>query len=248
MTPAADLGLALFAAHLSEDFILRGERAADSGRRPGPLALHAARRAALAYILAGRWTQWPAPVTVFCVQGAIDLFTERTDRRGIGKFLGGQALHLAAVVLIAAGFGGGAALGFWIDRFGSTVTRILVAACGGTICVRVAAVVVGFWVQPYLDEIRRSRPSDSEADYRGLKSGGRVIGQWERGLIFLFVLMGQPGAVGFLIAAKSVFRFGELSDRHNRMEAEYITIGTLMSFGLAVAVAELTRRILRGTL
>jgi hypothetical protein len=62
-----------------------------------------------------------------------------------------------------------------------------------------------------------------------------VIGQWERALIFIFVFIGQPGAVGFLVAAKSIFRFGELSDRRNRMEAEYITIGTLMSFGMAIA-------------
>jgi hypothetical protein len=75
---------------------------------------------------------------------------------------------------------------------------------------------------------------------RGLSNGGRVIGQWERALIFLFVAVNQPGAIGFLIAAKSIFRFGELKDRENRMEAEYITIGTLMSFGWATATAYAT--------
>ncbi len=44
------------------------------------------------------------------------------------------------------------------------------------------------------------------------------------------MLVNQPAGVGFLIAAKSVFRFGELSDSSRRMEAEYIIIGTLYSF------------------
>ena len=47
---------------------------------------------------------------------------------------------------------------------------------------------------------------------------------------------GQPAGVGFLVAAKSIFRFGELKEHHNRLEAEYITIGTLMSFAWGLAV------------
>lgn len=79
------------------------------------------------------------------------------------------------------------------------------------------------------------------APQRGFSDGGAAIGRLERLLIYLFVLSGNPGAVGFLIAAKSIFRFGELSDHANRLEAEYITIGTLMSFavGFAVSIAML---------
>jgi hypothetical protein len=49
--------------------------------------------------------------------------------------------------------------------------------------------------------------------------------------------MGEPGAIGFLIAAKSILRFGEL--RAHRKEAEYVIIGTMWSFvcGLLVALA-----------
>lgn len=68
-----------------------------------------------------------------------------------------------------------------------------------------------------------------------------MIGQLERALIFVFVLVQQFSAIGFLIAAKSIFRFGELRDRSNRMEAEYIIIGTLISFLWAIVAALLTR-------
>jgi hypothetical protein len=54
-------------------------------------------------------------------------------------------------------------------------------------------------------------------------------------------MTGQIEGVGFLVAAKSVFRFGELTDHQNRLEAEYITIGTLMSFSWGFAVSLLTK-------
>ena len=79
---------------------------------------------------------------------------------------------------------------------------------------------------------------------RCFPNGGRIIGQLERFLIYLFVLSGQPTGVGFLVAAKSVFRFGELSEHHNRLEAEYITIGTLLSFGWGLGVSILAKRAL----
>lgn len=77
---------------------------------------------------------------------------------------------------------------------------------------------------------------------RGFPDGGAVIGRLERLLIYLFVLSDAFGAVGFLIAAKSIFRFGELSDQKNRLEAEYITIGTLTSFCVGLAIALVMRQ------
>jgi hypothetical protein len=67
---------------------------------------------------------------------------------------------------------------------------------------------------------------------RGLPDGGRAIGQLERGLIFLLVFTGMPEGIGFLIAAKSVLRFGSVSD--DRKVSEYVIIGTLASFGWAI--------------
>ncbi len=46
---------------------------------------------------------------------------------------------------------------------------------------------------------------------------------------------------GLLVAAKSVFRFGDLTDGTNRKNAEYHLIGTLMSFAYALTVSYGTR-------
>jgi hypothetical protein len=75
----------------------------------------------------------------------------------------------------------------------------------------------------------------------GLPMAGLWIGRLERLLILGFVTLGYVEGVGFLVAAKSVFRFGELSDRNNRAEAEYIFVGTLISFAIAMAVGVLLR-------
>ena len=68
-------------------------------------------------------------------------------------------------------------------------------------------------------------------------NGGRYIGILERLFTFAFVVTGNLQAVGFLIAAKSVFRFGDLNKDNNRDMTEYVLIGTLISFGLALLIA-----------
>ncbi|MCF6182471.1 DUF3307 domain-containing protein [Lutibacter sp.] len=66
---------------------------------------------------------------------------------------------------------------------------------------------------------------------------GKYIGILERLFIFSFILMNYWEGIGFLLAAKSVFRFGDLSNAKDRNLTEYILIGTLLSFGMAIATA-----------
>jgi hypothetical protein len=75
----------------------------------------------------------------------------------------------------------------------------------------------------------------------GLKDGGLWIGYIERFLILTFVLMSYYEGIGFLLAAKSIFRFGELKSETEIKRTEYILIGTLLSFGLAVCIGMLMK-------
>ena len=61
---------------------------------------------------------------------------------------------------------------------------------------------------------------------------GKIIGNLERILLFVFVVLGNYAAIGFVIAAKSVARFKDLED-HNF--AEYYLVGTLASTLIAIA-------------
>lgn len=69
-----------------------------------------------------------------------------------------------------------------------------------------------------------------------LENAGAYIGMLERLFVFAFIITNHWEGVGFLIAAKSVFRFGDLSKAKDRKLTEYILIGTLLSFGLAIII------------
>lgn len=71
-------------------------------------------------------------------------------------------------------------------------------------------------------------------DNESLEDAGKYIGILERILVFIFIIFNHWEAVGFLITAKSVFRFGDLKESKHRKLTEYILIGTLISFGIAI--------------
>lgn len=76
-----------------------------------------------------------------------------------------------------------------------------------------------------------------------LQSAGKYIGIFERFFVFAFVVTGYLGGIAFLITAKSVFRFGDLKEAKDRKLTEYILIGTLASFGLAMLAGTLYIRL-----
>ncbi|MGM0580214.1 MAG: DUF3307 domain-containing protein [Bacteroidota bacterium] len=84
-------------------------------------------------------------------------------------------------------------------------------------------------------------PEDSDKD--SLSKAGKYIGILERLFVFSFVVMQEWQAIGFLIAAKSVFRFGDLSRAKDRKLTEYILIGTLLSFGFAILIGLIYKNI-----
>ena len=73
------------------------------------------------------------------------------------------------------------------------------------------------------------------SDEESLTNAGKYIGMLERVFVFTFVISGNWEGIGFLLAAKSVFRFGDLKESKDRKLTEYILIGTLLSFGIAMA-------------
>jgi len=71
-------------------------------------------------------------------------------------------------------------------------------------------------------------------DHKSLPNAGKYIGMLERLFVIIFIIMGRWEAIGLLITAKSVFRFNDLKESNNRKLTEYILIGTLLSFGIAI--------------
>ncbi len=76
--------------------------------------------------------------------------------------------------------------------------------------------------------------SKIELDHKSLPNAGKYIGIIERLFVLIFIILGRWEAIGLLITAKSVFRFNDLKESNNRKLTEYILIGTLLSFGIAI--------------
>jgi len=87
--------------------------------------------------------------------------------------------------------------------------------------------------------ITQWNPESKKENDDSLAKAGRYIGILERLFVFTFVITNHWEAIGFLLAAKSVFRFGDLTSSKDRKLTEYILIGTLLSFGIAILLGVL---------
>lgn len=241
----------LLAAHMVIDFLVQTRRDVDgkANLHLPIFGIHAGQHALLAYALVGAWDAWAIPLLVFAFHIVIDLVKE-TLQRGflVQRPQSASRIRLTALLLDQTAHVVSLLVITWLARgvvaevtvpAPTVPVGILILVSGWIVAARVGGFVVGFATQPFLDELSEAaeeRPT-SDRPARGLTRGGQTIGALERTLIYLVVLMGFETGVGFLIAAKSIFRFGELKDSQNRMEAEYIIIGTLLSFAWGVAAA-----------
>jgi hypothetical protein len=170
--------------------------------------------------------QWPLILCLTLTHYAIDLsklYFQRPHNRTFWFFLD-QALHLASIFCYASLFSNlELNWSFWDNN---------------SFLIVLAGLLILTWPTALsLKLILRSWSGVMGDDESSLYNAGTVIGMLERLLVFLFVLSGHWEAIGFLIAAKSVFRFSDLKDAKDRKLTEYILIGTLISFGIALIVS-----------
>ncbi|MBC6998664.1 DUF3307 domain-containing protein [Cytophaga sp. FL35] len=97
-----------------------------------------------------------------------------------------------------------------------------------------AIVFVSFPSSIIMGKLLEAMSDKIELDHKSLPNAGKYIGIIERLFVLMFIIMGRWEAIGLLIGAKSVFRFNDLKESNNRKLTEYILIGTLLSFGLAI--------------
>lgn len=86
------------------------------------------------------------------------------------------------------------------------------------------------------------------ARMQSLNDAGHYIGVLERLLIVTFVLLDELGGVGFLLAAKSIFRFGDLTRSTDKKLTEYVLLGTLLSVGCSLAIGLILRMFIASNL
>jgi hypothetical protein len=210
---------ALLLAHTLADFLFQTNWMVQNKRQLQPMLAHIA--VVLATAIAATGTLHPAIVLLAAIHMLIDAIKAGYFPNRLYPFLADQAAHFASLVAIAALQPDLWSIGVWADT--PWLPGVMVVVAGMLLVTQAGGYAVGLLMQPWAEDT----PT-------GLRNGGRVIGTLERGLIFLLILTGQAAGIGFLIAAKSVLRFGAVKDEGKL--SEYVIIGTLASFGWAIAV------------
>lgn len=229
--------IALLTAHVLADFVLQTRWIVTRKTRPAVLSLHGALVLLSAQVALGTIAA-PSLVLLALAHMAIDAVKARCPR-GTMPFLLDQAAHGATILALAVWQPGLWSAGLWAGLPAPAPNLILHAmlvGAGFILAVRGGGFVVGLLMEaqlaPVVADLRVRTLTTGQG--RGLPEGGLTIGWLERSLVYLLLLAGQPGAIGFLIAAKSILRFGTVTE--DRAASEYVIIGTLASFGWAIGV------------
>ena len=218
--------LKLLSAHFLADFFLQTDTLARNKQTSRKsLTIHSLINAAVAYLFLGLWAMWIIPVIVFVSHFLIDLLKIKCGNDGTAWFISDQAMHIGIIILI------------WTLFFVSPVTILpALATLLASETLWATLLVYGLMTMPasmFIERFFRKWIPEIQ-NYSGLPGGGKWIGYLERMLIVTFVLSGNIAGVGFLMTAKSVFRFSDVQKGDLRM-TEYMLLGTLLSFAIALA-------------
>lgn len=223
----------LIAAHLTGDFLLQSDRMCidkfsnNSKAKYKALVLHALVQAALAYIFVAQWNCWIVPVVIGVSHFTIDLVKTMSKRTDLISFVWDQLAHLCIII------------GLWWLEFARLSqldmadeifsTNFWLIATAYIAVLAPTSILIKFFI-----EFEKWMPS--EASSQGLPNAGKWIGYLERILILTFIFTDNIEGIGFLLAAKSVFRFGELNKAKDIKITEYVLIGTFASFTIAILI------------
>lgn len=222
------LFLQLFLAHLLGDFVLQSNtwvKSKQQKKLKSPyLYLHILLHGLLVMILVWDKNFWVPALVIMGTHLMIDIMRLYLPAKNNNAafFLLDQSLHLLVL--------GGIAI-WWQDTnvsLGFLQTgEFLIYTTAIVFVTLPASVIIRIMVSRWYDAAKT--PNDDS-----LQNAGSYIGMLERLFILVFVLSGRWEGIGFLIAAKSIFRFADIKGHPDRKLTEYFLIGTLLSIGLAL--------------
>lgn len=237
------LFIKLLLAHLLGDFILQPDswvrEKVRKQYKSGKLYLHGLIHFCLAFIaLTGQPDAVWIAAAIAVSHIIIDLLKLSFQNKKHPRlfFVADQILHLA-VIMLAVYFI--AYPDLHIDE--KTKDHLLILATGVITLLTPSSVIVKLILSKWAPA---TEIKSDKIETQSLQHAGMMIGYLERLLVFIFILAGQWAATGFLITAKSVFRFSDLKIGQDRKLTEYILIGTLLSFGIAILTGLVTLQLL----
>lgn len=224
---AINLLLRLIIAHLLTDFVFQPLSWVQDKKakkiKSVKLVWHAVITTLFAYAFSGLYSCWWLPPVIFLSHYAIDLAKSYLPDKFI-YFIADQAMHLLVIVIIWLGI-----YQQWpaITAQISTIiesTRFWILTLGYVVATWPLGILIGLATAKWRNDLAATKEAKD-----GLENAGKWIGICERTLILTFVLTNQFTAIGFLMTAKSILRFGD-KDKQAEKKTEYILVGTLLSF------------------
>lgn len=225
--------LKLLASHVIADFFLQFDWLCKGKREEGLhgvafQAMHALIHAACAYLLVGDWRGWVIPLVIFITHIIIDIAKVKWFATSTIAFLIDQLAHIVVILGLWWALYAHQGIGLtWVEGIArsSTFWAILI---GYLLVLKPSSLLIGMFIKGWT-------PSNG-MQAQGMPNAGKWIGYIERVLILSFVVTGNIEAVGFLLAAKSIFRFGDLNKAREIKITEYVLLGTLASFSIALLI------------
>jgi len=227
-------------AHLVGDFLLQSRAMVRHKQRlkarSWMLYVHCAIHGILVYLFAPGWNLWIAPLLVMLTHFMIDLWKLNQPDKVV-FFIIDQAAHLLTLFVLWCLFvaPAGWAPKQWLSVMHSETTWAI--AAGYLMVTYPLSLLLANATQRW----RREAEEQTMRSSVSLNEAGKWIGIFERILVFTFVISNHFEGIGFLIAAKSILRFNDIKGNEARKEAEYILIGTLMSFSLSILIGLIVR-------
>lgn len=187
--------------------------------------VHAVLHAILSYVFVAQWNLWQVPLIVFASHFIIDVVKARINRKdSLVIFILDQGVHITTIVLLCL-----MVARIVFSEIDVKFFNYWTYALGYILLLKPTSVFISLFFS--------FKKWNNEHNDESLPKAGSWIGYFERTLIMTFVLLGSYEAIGFLMAAKSIFRFGDLKDKNEIKMTEYVLLGTMISFTLAVVVA-----------
>lgn len=228
----SSLFVGLLLAHFVGDFVLQTDSLCKQKRekkaRSWFLYVHALVISLLSLLALWDFRLWYVALILGFCHLLIDLGKTYVKKDNVWVFVIDQALHILILAIAALDC---------FNEFGWTcpdwltpqVQKFLVIAVAALVCWKPA----NLFIKETLQYNRVSFPADDSNSFHA----GKLIGTLERWLILVFILLGRYEVIGFLIAAKSIIRFGE----GDKDQTEYFLAGTLLSIAIAVGCGLLVR-------
>jgi hypothetical protein len=238
-----------FIGHLFSDFICQPHKWSLEKKR-GSLTIYHAYHILVVFLFSFLFSLdlkfWWAALLLTASHLIIDALKGHLDIKAIktGKkrnlFFADQFLHITFIVLISLLYQRSTGISFAID----IPVNALLVSCAFIFCAKPANILIKNIFIAF--SIKTPAAADSTeyketTDDESLPNAGKLIGIMERFLVLALVLIGQFSAVGLIIAAKSILRF------RSTVRNEYILVGTLLSFGIAVLLGILISQVLLST-